>query len=45
MQIETLNLAGSTPGTTYQLRALHFGPLDAKKVYIQASLHGDELPG
>lgn len=45
MQIETLSLAGTTPGTIYQLRALHFGPLGGKKVYIQASLHGDELPG
>ncbi|MDO5668075.1 MAG: M14 family metallopeptidase [Alcaligenaceae bacterium] len=45
MQTETVNLTGSTPGTSYQLSALHFGPSNAKKVYMQASLHGDELPG
>lgn len=45
MQIETLSLIGSTPGSTYQLKALHFGQTNDKKVYMQASLHGDELPG
>ena len=45
MRTETLSLLGSTPGTLYQLRALHFGPNNGKKVYMQASLHGDELPG
>lgn len=45
MQAETLRLSGSTPGTSYQLTALHFGPAEGKKVYMQASLHGDELPG
>lgn len=45
MQTETVNLIGSTPGKSYQLTALHFGPADGKKVYMQASLHGDELPG
>lgn len=45
MQTDTVNLTGSTPGTSYQLTALHFGPVTGKKVYIQASLHGDELPG
>ena len=45
MQTETLSLSGSTPGTSYQVTALHFGPAEGKKVYIQASLHGDELPG
>ena len=45
MQKETVTLIGSTPGTNYQLTALHFGPDNGKKVYLQASLHGDELPG
>lgn len=45
MQKETVTLIGSTPGTSYQLTALHFGPDNGKKVYMQASLHGDELPG
>ncbi|WOS37010.1 hypothetical protein RP300_00547 [Oligella urethralis] len=45
MQKETVTLIGSTPGTNYQLTALHFGPENGKKVYLQASLHGDELPG
>lgn len=39
-------LAGGTPGTQRQLTSLHFGPNDAgRKVYLQASLHADELPG
>ncbi|SUA68543.1 succinylglutamate desuccinylase/aspartoacylase family protein [Oligella urethralis] len=45
MQKETVTLIGSTPGTSYQLTALHFGPDNGKKVYMQASIHGDELPG
>lgn len=45
MQTEMVSLIGSTPGTSYQLTALQFGPDNGKKVYMQASLHGDELPG
>jgi len=33
-------------GTRRELQSLHFGPAQAsRKVYIQASLHADEIPG
>jgi predicted deacylase len=33
-------------GSSKTLVSLHYGPNDAlKKVYIQASLHAEELPG
>jgi predicted deacylase len=38
----------STPesGGSYHLSSLHFGaPGRGKKVYIQAALHADEVPG
>jgi predicted deacylase len=38
----------STPesGASYQLSSFHFGtPRQGKKVYIQAALHADEVPG
>ncbi|MDN3920099.1 succinylglutamate desuccinylase/aspartoacylase family protein [Roseateles violae] len=38
-------LAPAGQGTTRQLRSLHFGPATSgRKVYIQASLHADEVP-
>jgi hypothetical protein len=34
------------PGTARQIHSFHFGPEQAEgKIYIQASLHADELPG
>ncbi len=46
MRQEKHVLTLSAPGTTYEINAFHFGPTDTgKKVYIQASLHADELPG
>jgi predicted deacylase len=39
-------LLASLPGTSRQLHSFHYGPRDGTgKVYIQASLHADELPG
>jgi hypothetical protein len=39
-------LLSSTPGTTRELRSLHYGPTDAgRKAVLQASLHADEVPG
>jgi predicted deacylase len=39
-------LLAPLPGTARQLHSFHYGPQDgAGKVYIQASLHADELPG
>jgi len=39
-------LQGATPGTQRQITSFHFGPADrGRKVYVQAALHADELPG
>ena len=39
-------LEGSPLGTQREIVSLHYGPPDAgRKVYVQASLHADELPG
>ena len=39
-------LRGSPLGTTREIVSLHFGPPDTgRKVYVQAALHADELPG
>ncbi|MFM2399462.1 MAG: hypothetical protein RL341_1619, partial [Pseudomonadota bacterium] len=36
----------STPGTQHQLTVLRYGQADARpKIYLQASLHADEVPG
>jgi uncharacterized protein len=39
-------LRGSPLGTAREIVSLHFGPAaTGRKVYVQASLHADELPG
>ena len=39
-------LVAPVPGTERCIHSFHFGPADSgRKVYIQASLHADELPG
>ena len=39
-------LEGSPLGTQREIVSFHYGPADAdRKVYVQASLHADELPG
>ncbi len=45
MQLVSHDLLSPVPGVTRQLHSFHFGPRGAGKVYIQASLHADELPG
>jgi hypothetical protein len=46
MQITTHALPDATPGTQQRLVSLHFGTAGAgPKVYIQGSLHADEVPG
>lgn len=46
MHIRQHPLAPTALGTQRELTSLHFGPTDTgRKVYIQASLHADELPG
>lgn len=38
-------LLAPTPGTQRELVSLHYGATGGPKAYVQASLHGDELPG
>ena len=46
MQTRQYPLLSATPGTHTYLTGLHFGPADAsRKIYIQAGLHADEIPG
>ena len=46
MQIRHHLLRGSPLGTQREIVSVHYGPNDAgRKVYVQASLHADELPG
>ncbi|MFF7709578.1 succinylglutamate desuccinylase/aspartoacylase family protein [Pseudomonas sp. NPDC007930] len=45
MQQQSHPLPSPVPGTARQIESFHFGPAAAPKVYIQASLHADELPG
>ncbi len=47
MRKETKNIPGDTPGQEWQLKVLHFDGNDpqAPTAYLQAALHGAELPG
>lgn len=46
MQVKQHLLPSPAPGTRRELVSLHYGqPGQGEKVYIQASLHADELPG
>lgn len=46
MQLRQHPLPSPAPGTQRELVSLHYGqPGQGQKVYIQASLHADELPG
>ena len=46
MEKRTYPLRHATPGTETVVTAFCFGPHQAqRKIYIQASLHADELPG
>ncbi|MBP0941087.1 succinylglutamate desuccinylase/aspartoacylase family protein [Pseudomonas alliivorans] len=46
MQHHTYQLLSPVPGTARCVHSFHYGPQNgAGKVYIQASLHADELPG
>ena len=46
MRIERIELPAPSPGTSLQLRLLRFGTAGARpKAYLQAGLHGGELPG
>lgn len=46
MQTYVHQLLTAVPGTSRQIHSFHYGPAHATgKVYLQASLHADELPG
>ncbi|MGL4976359.1 MAG: succinylglutamate desuccinylase/aspartoacylase family protein, partial [Bosea sp. (in: a-proteobacteria)] len=46
MRSETLAINGATPGTQHALTVQRFGRPGARpQIYIQASLHADEIPG
>jgi uncharacterized protein len=46
MHIQRHPLPPQSPGTSREVTSFHYGtPGAGKKVYIQASLHADELPG
>ena len=46
MQVQTLDLQGSTPGSRQSLTVLRFGkPGAGPRATIQAALHADEVPG
>ncbi len=46
MQIETAELAGDSAGTRRSIAAYRYGQAGVSpKVYIQAALHADEMPG
>ncbi len=45
MQLHRHPLLSPAPGTQRELVSLHYGRPGGQKAYIQASLHGDELPG
>ncbi|WP_153101983.1 succinylglutamate desuccinylase/aspartoacylase family protein [Paraburkholderia hayleyella] len=45
MHIQTHPLLSPSLGTERHLSSFHYGPKGGPKVYIQASLHADELPG
>ena len=46
MEKRLIPLPCGLPGTETVVTAFHYGPQQAaRKVYVQASLHADELPG
>jgi predicted deacylase len=45
MQTRTHPLISPALGTERQLTSFHYGPAGGQKIYIQSSLHADELPG
>ncbi|OON39710.1 succinylglutamate desuccinylase [Izhakiella australiensis] len=45
MQQQHHPLLSAALGTQREIISYHFGPQSDRQVYIQASLHGDELPG
>ncbi|AIL33047.1 succinylglutamate desuccinylase/aspartoacylase family protein [Basilea psittacipulmonis] len=45
MLTQHFKLSHTTPGMDLNVTSFQFGPAGTRKVYIQASLHADEIPG
>ena len=45
MQTKTHTLISPSLGTSRTILSFHYGPGGGQKIYIQSSLHADELPG
>ena len=46
MRHQIHDLLAPLPGTARQIHSFHYGPTSAQgKIYIQSSLHADEMPG
>lgn len=45
MRIEQHPLPAGSSNCQYSLTSFHYGPPGGRKIYLQASLHADELPG
>jgi predicted deacylase len=45
MHTKTHTLISPSLGTTRNILSFHYGPGGGEKIYIQSSLHADELPG
>ena len=45
MQTQTHPLISPALGTERHITSFHYGPAGGQKIYIQSSLHADELPG
>ena len=45
MQLQIHPLISPALGTERHIQSFHYGPTGAQKIYIQSSLHADELPG
>jgi uncharacterized protein len=45
MQVKVHPLISPAVGTSRSITSFHFGPGGGEKIYIQSSLHADELPG
>ncbi|WP_373987102.1 succinylglutamate desuccinylase/aspartoacylase family protein [Duganella sp. BuS-21] len=45
MRVQKHAISAPHSSAAYELSSFHFGPCVEKRVYIQASLHADEVPG
>ncbi|SHM75354.1 hypothetical protein SAMN05192549_102412 [Duganella sacchari] len=45
MRVQRHAISAPHSSAVYELNSFHFGPASEKRVYIQASLHADEVPG